>query len=124
MHLYSIPKLDGHFIGSLAIRGMIPIRERMGNMTKTNESILQKEAINALNLLSEDKLRLLIQFAKFLCSNDYDQTINISRVEPNINLEARKTAARELAGLWSNHDSSVSVDQTVRNLRRRRNFDI
>ena len=30
----------------------------------------------------------------------------------------------EVQGLWKNHDNSVSVDDYVRNMRRRRQFDI
>ncbi len=38
--------------------------------------------------------------------------------------EKRKEAARSLAGLWSSHENTVSVDEEVRMLRRGRQFDI
>ena len=34
-----------------------------------------------------------------------------------------RTAAMGLAGLWKNHDNELSVEETVRNMRKGRNFD-
>lgn len=36
----------------------------------------------------------------------------------------RKQAARELAGLWTSHEDAVSVDETVRIMRKGRSFDL
>lgn len=36
----------------------------------------------------------------------------------------RRAAAMELAGLWKDHENELSVDETVRNMRRGRRFDI
>lgn len=38
--------------------------------------------------------------------------------------EKRKAVAMELAGLWNDHDSVLSVDDTVREMRRGRHFNI
>ena len=35
----------------------------------------------------------------------------------------RKTAARELAGMWASHNISGTVDEMVRTLRKGRHFD-
>ena len=37
--------------------------------------------------------------------------------------EKMRTAALELAGLWKNHEDELSVEETVRNMRRGRRFD-
>ena len=37
--------------------------------------------------------------------------------------EKMRTAAMGLAGLWKNHDNELSVEETVRNMRKGRNFD-
>ena len=34
-----------------------------------------------------------------------------------------RTAALGLAGLWKNHENELSVDETVRNMRKGRSFD-
>jgi hypothetical protein len=36
--------------------------------------------------------------------------------------EKMRTAALELAGLWKNHDDELSVEETVRNMRKRRHI--
>ena len=38
--------------------------------------------------------------------------------------EIRKTAARELAGMWKDLDNEPPVEKAVRNMRRGRRFDI
>ena len=38
------------------------------------------------------------------------------------NKEQKQHAARQLAGLWSSHDSSFSVEDTVRDMRKGRSF--
>lgn len=37
--------------------------------------------------------------------------------------DSRRQAALELAGLWKDHDNELSVEETVRNMRRGRRFD-
>ncbi len=37
--------------------------------------------------------------------------------------EKMRTAALELAGLWKNHENELSVDETVREMRKGRRFD-
>ena len=43
--------------------------------------------------------------------------------EDNIDEDSRKKAAIGLSGLWKEHDNTVSVDKTVRDMRRGRIFD-
>ena len=38
-------------------------------------------------------------------------------------IERKKEIARELAGLWADRDDDISVEETVRMMRRRRCFD-
>jgi len=45
------------------------------------------------------------------------------RSDGNRATEYKKEAARSLAGLWSSHGNTASVDQTVRTLREGRRFD-
>ena len=37
--------------------------------------------------------------------------------------EKRTVAAKAIAGLWKNHGNHISVEDTVRNMRRARRFD-
>ena len=37
--------------------------------------------------------------------------------------EKMRSAALGLAGLWKNHDNELSVEETVRNMRKGRHFD-
>ena len=50
--------------------------------------------------------------------------INEGQNGVKISDEGKKKAARELAGLWREHDNKISVEETVRSLRRGRSFDI
>ena len=45
-------------------------------------------------------------------------------VGSKITEEEKLRVLEEVQGLWKNHDNSVSVDDYVRNMRRRRQFDI
>ena len=46
-----------------------------------------------------------------------------TETEESQDYEDEKKAALELAGLWKDHDSNLSVEEVVRNMRRGRSFD-
>ncbi len=46
------------------------------------------------------------------------------KADKNTDDESRKAAAEEIAGLWKGYGIETSVDDTVRNMRRGRSFDI
>ena len=54
-----------------------------------------------------------------------DDTVKFStQALQTIKDSERKAAARELAGMWKTHNSTETVDDMVRNLRRGRSFGI
>lgn len=46
-----------------------------------------------------------------------------SEVQGNNKIETRKAAAMELSGLWKDHKCELSVEETVRSMRKGRRFD-
>ena len=47
-----------------------------------------------------------------------------AQLESDASIENKKDAARNLAGMWSDHNNEVTVEETVRSLRKGRSFDI
>ena len=47
-----------------------------------------------------------------------------AQLESVSSIENKKNAARNLAGMWKDHNNEVTVEETVRSLRKGRNFDI
>ena len=51
-------------------------------------------------------------------------TVRENHAVSNTTLEHKKSVARELAGLWKDHDNTMMVDETVREMRRGRSLAV
>ncbi len=78
-------------------------------MVKTVEQSLQKEIINEASILSEEKLRMLFQFAKFLSSSSYDQVRN-ETVNKDLIRKRKKIAGKLKGKIWMADNFNATPD--------------
>ena len=78
-------------------------------MVKTIKQTLKNEIINEASILSEEKLRMLFQFAKFLSSSAYDQERN-ETVNKNLSWKRKKIAGRLKGKIWMSDDFDAPLD--------------
>ena len=66
-----------------------------------------------------------IDYILYLCNQEREDVSDIVVEDKELysNEEERQAVIAQTFGMWANHDNSVSVDATVRQMRRRR-FDI
>ena len=69
-------------------------------------------SLRSASVLLRKTVRYISQFA----------TVKNKHSERNT-IERKKEIARELAGLWADRNDDISVEETVRMMRRRRSFD-
>lgn len=77
-----------------------------------------QEAASIMEKLSRKNQQIVLELLRVMDSQSaFDKTTGQNSDEK------MRTAALGLAGLWKNHENELSVEETVRNMRKGRRFD-
>ena len=88
------------------------------NQSKVTIVTMAQEAASIMEKLPRRNQQIVLDLLRVMGSKSgFDKTMKKNTDEK------MRTAALELAGLWKNHDDELSVEETVRNMRKGRHID-
>ena len=87
------------------------------NQSKVTIVTMAQEAASIMEKLPRRNQQIVLDLLRVMGSKSgFDKTMKKNTDEK------MRTAALELAVLWKNHDDELSVEETVRNMRKRRHI--
>lgn len=76
-------------------------------------ALMKTETKQLIDLMSDEQIALVFDYLKSFLQEHEQKEIELSK---------KMEAVDELYGLWAKHDNTISVDETVRTMRKGRTF--